>query len=87
MLTISFYKELAAGTEIVCLSRNDARLCISCALPRGASHLSANMDFKNNTFCYRPLVKSAQQKNNFLISQPSHMLWVLIRTVSMRRFF
>ena len=34
----------------------------------------------------RPLVKSAYQKNNF-ISQPKHMLWVLKRTVSMRRFF
>ena len=36
---------------------------------------------------FRPLVKSAYQKNNFLISQPKHMLWVLKRTVSMRRFF
>ena len=35
----------------------------------------------------RPLVKSAYPKNNFLISQPKHMLWVLKRTVSMRRFF
>ena len=35
----------------------------------------------------RPLVKSAYQKINFLISQPKHMLWVLKRTVSMRRFF
>ena len=26
---------------------------------------------------HRPLVKSAYQKNNFLISQPKHMLWVL----------
>ena len=32
-------------------------------------------------------LKSAYQKNNFLISQPKHMLWVLKRTVSMRRFF
>ena len=43
------------------------------------------------TFCeqptVRPLVKGAYQKNNFLISQPKHMLWVLKRTVSMRRFF
>ena len=31
--------------------------------------------------------KSVLQKNNFLISQPKHMLWVLKRTVSMRRFF
>ena len=36
-----------------------------------------------------PLVtcKSAEQKFIFLISQPKHMLWVLKRTVSMRRFF
>ena len=26
----------------------------------------------------RPIVKSVYQKNNFLISQPKHMLWVLI---------
>ena len=31
--------------------------------------------------------KSAYPKNNFVISQPKHMLWVLKRTVSMRRFF
>ena len=37
--------------------------------------------------CIRPLVKSVYKKNNFLISQPKHMLWVLKRTVSMRRFF
>ena len=30
---------------------------------------------------------SAYQKINFLISQPKHMLWVLIRTFSMRRLF
>ena len=36
---------------------------------------------------FRPLVKSAYLKNDFLISQPKHMLWVLKRTVSMRRFF
>ena len=35
----------------------------------------------------RPLVKSVYQKNNFLISQPKHLLGVLKRTVSMRRFF
>ena len=37
--------------------------------------------------CYsRPLVKSAYQKINFLISQPKHMLWVLKTTVSMSAF-
>ena len=37
----------------------------------------------------RPSVtcKSAYPKNNFLLSQPKCMLWVLKRTVSMRRFF
>ena len=35
----------------------------------------------------RTLVKSGNKKFNFLISQPKHMLWVLKRTVSMRRFF
>ena len=35
----------------------------------------------------KTIVKSAQLKINFLISQPKHMLWVLKRNVSMRRFF
>ena len=34
-----------------------------------------------------PFVNSVYQKINFLISKPKHMLWVLKRTVSMRRFF
>ena len=32
------------------------------------------------------LVKSAEQKNNFLISQSKQMLWVLKRTVAMSPF-
>ena len=40
-----------------------------------------------NIFECRPLVKSVYQKNDFLISQLKHMLWVLKRTVLMRRFF
>ena len=31
--------------------------------------------------------KSSNEKLFFLISQPKHMLWVLKRTVSLRRFF
>ena len=34
----------------------------------------------------RPPNKSTSIKIHFLISQPKHMLWVLKRTVSMRRF-
>ena len=37
---------------------------------------------------YRMIIcKTAQLKNIFLISQPKHMLWVLKRTVSLRRYF
>ena len=35
----------------------------------------------------KPLVMSAYQIINFHISQPKHMLYVLKRTVSMRRSF
>ena len=37
--------------------------------------------------CIGALVMIAYQVNNCLISQPKHMLWVLKRTVTMRRFF
>ena len=36
---------------------------------------------------FTTLFKSVYQKTNFLISQPKHMLWVLKRNISMRRFF
>ena len=35
----------------------------------------------------RPPDKSVYWKTIFFISHPKHMLWVLKRTVSMRRFF
>ena len=34
-----------------------------------------------------PFVKRVYQKNNFLISQPKHMLWVLKRTVTLKWLF
>ena len=37
--------------------------------------------------CIRALVKSAYKVINCLISQPKHMMWVLKRTVAIRRFF
>ena len=43
--------------------------------------------FVHNLYNNRPIVKSAYQKINFLISQPKHMLCVLKRTISMRRLF
>ena len=52
--------------------------------------LYADFFFKINIFGkffqeYSTLVKGEQQKNNCLISQPKHMLWVLKRSVSLRR--
>ena len=44
-----------------------------------------------STICFeqhllnKPLVKSAYQKNNLLISQPKHMLWELKRDSSFER--
>ena len=35
----------------------------------------------------RPPDRSVLLKNNFLISEPKYMLWVLKRTISMRWFF
>ena len=52
----------------------------SCFQPCGLGNINK---FVENFLTIRPLVKSAYQKNNFLISQPKHMLWVLKRTVSM----
>ena len=37
--------------------------------------------------CIRALVMIEYQVINCLISKPKHILWVLIRTVTMRRFF
>ena len=37
--------------------------------------------------CIRALVMIAYQVIDCLISQPKHMLWVLKRTIAMRRFF
>ena len=36
---------------------------------------------------HRALDKSLYMKTIFLVSQPKHILWVLKRTISMRRFF
>ena len=52
-----------------------------------STHKDSNSDLVIINAMSRPLVKSALQKNDFLITQPKHMLWVLKSTVSMRRFF
>ena len=43
--------------------------------------------FKNLQCLIIDEAKSGYQNIDFLISEPKHMLWVLKRTVSMRRFF
>ena len=42
---------------------------------------------RSNMVQLRPPDKSAYWKIIFLISHPKHMLWVLKRTVSVKRFF
>ena len=58
--------------------------CLQRLLAEDTSRPSVNVAAMGRT-----LVKSgsAYRKFNFLISQPKHMLWVLKRTISMRRFF
>ena len=47
------------------------------------SCLNKNIFTECRISSHRPLVKSVYQKNNFfLISQPKHMLWILLRTQS-----
>ena len=54
-----------------------------------AGHISPKLKisrcriFFNQDLFIRPLNKSANSDNNFLIFQPIHMLWVLKRTISM----
>ena len=45
-----------------------------------------NMLLFQRVILFSPLDKSVLLKSNFLVSQPKHVLWVLKRTVSMRRF-
>ena len=49
--------------------------------------LLLHLSFINDTYYSRPPDKSAYWKIIFFISHPKHMLWVLKRTVSMRRLF
>ena len=50
----------------------------------GSPLICINPDLKN---WFRTPDKSVYCKTIFFISHPKHMLWVLKRTVSMRRFF
>ena len=64
-----------------------ASLNVDCAVMDCEDGVAINRKVIHVHSRYRALVKSAYQKINFLISQPKHMLWVLKRTISMRRFF
>ena len=50
------------------------------------AEMSQSNEEQQNEVSSKTLVKNACQKKVF-ISSPKHMLWVLKRTVSMRRFF
>ena len=55
-------------------------MCTEISLQKWDGEISAVTKLKSS----RPLVKNAFQKNNILISQPKHTLWILKRTVSMK---
>ena len=65
------------------------RVYTTCHFSQLFGHGDLNQKINNQFLCeaqeMRSLVKSAYQKNIFLISQPKHMLWVLKRTVSNKR--
>ena len=56
-------------------------------LEKDSNYVVDRLEKKIEQYQNRTLVKSAYRKFNLLISQPKNMLWVLKRTVSMRRFF
>ena len=73
------------------LERSKPRSCQSCpgglgCLPFAFPSKAGILLLLVHCCCFR-CVTSAYQTNNFLISLPKHMLWVLKRTVSKRRFF
>ena len=55
--------------------------------PNIALYFESENELEFYNFEARPSVESVYQKNNLLVSQEKHLLWVLKRTVSMRRFF
>ena len=75
------FKQIWDSTRFFVLITSANREC-SCK-PAHASNLPRAF-----TACIRTLIKSVyQKKKKNLISQPKHMLWVLKRPISMRRFF
>ena len=58
--------------------------CLWCRIQQKKSSKCSSLPL-SQAFSYRCVPK--KKPNNFLISQPNHMLWVLKRTVSMRPFF
>ena len=67
-------------------SENKSEIIINYNMP--VSEFSGwNVSLKNPISGIRPPDKSAYWKIIIIISHPKHIVWVLKRTVSMRRFF
>ena len=81
---VKYYWESEHDVGTCCIGQQQAQAILGiCDLPEALQLAYSCIDDGAD----RPLVKNAFQKNNFLISQPKYMLWVLKRTVSMRGFF
>ena len=97
MLDISYY--IISCTQSIKLTRKKlSKIFLSLVLHHGCIRIfitkvrmlrfhASKMFLFHMCIPSRPLVKSAYQNITFLISQSKHMLWVLKRTVSVRRFF
>ena len=97
VLMVCKYNKENKGYEESIISYHPS-IVVQLLLPRWERWLAASLSQTQHFFqsCLdrsswversRPPDKSVWSKINFLISQLKHMLWVLKRTVSMRRFF
>ena len=75
------------GADLAALCHEAAYIAMNEMGPRSHAEESKVYLCLNNGIIFRPPDKSAYGKIIFFISHPKHMLWVLKRTISMRRFF
>ena len=69
------------------ITEESYQLLVAGFIPINTRQQRTSLTFKPSVYIARPPDKSSYWKTIFLISQPKHMLWVLKRTISMRRFF
>ena len=83
-----WYSRQGSSAQDRCHLSQDFILCSTVWSGKHSGGIPYRKGSKNYLFaCCRPPDKSVYWKTIFFISHPKHMLWVLKRTVSMRRFF